>query len=123
MFYEALIAALISAQPPEISHEIAQKRGQIEEFTVTWYSAIETCADRCIMADGTKAYVGAAACPRHMPFGTMIRFENGSEYMCHDRTSLKYDGRIDLFAGYEEADYKLAIKNGKQIRKAEVIYP
>jgi len=50
----------------------------------------------CIMANGEKAYYGAAACPRAIPFGTKIKVD-GYEFVCKDRLARKYDDRFDIF--------------------------
>ena len=65
--------------------------------TVTAYSRVDGCDDAaCIMASGKEVYVGAAACPRRIPFGTKLLI-GGQIYTCEDRTAKKFDGRYDIF--------------------------
>lgn len=93
-------------------------KGNIE--TISYYSAIDSCHTgvSCLMASGKRAYVGAVACPRDLELGTKVEID-GIEYTCEDRTSLTYDGRYDIFLGYEEKDYHQALENG--IDKLNVI--
>ena len=83
--------------------------------TVTMYSAIETCdPQNCINARGTNPKPNySVACPRKFPFGTRVII-GGNEYVCDDRTTLRYDGRFDIFAGYTQEDYQREIEFGKQ---------
>lgn len=84
---------------------------------ITAYTKKETCPDRkCIMANGKEAYIGAIACPRRIKLGTRAIID-GIEYICSDRTSLKYDGRFDIWFGETEEDYQRALKFGKQIKE------
>jgi 3D (Asp-Asp-Asp) domain-containing protein len=50
----------------------------------------------CIMANGEKAYYGAVACPRAIPFETKIKVDD-YEFVCKDRLARKYDDRFDIF--------------------------
>lgn len=79
---------------------------------VTMYSGIESCNDKiCTMASGKSAYIGAVACPRHYKIGTKIKIAD-SIYTCEDRTALRYDGRFDIFSGYDMKSHKEAMQWG-----------
>lgn len=92
---------------------------QVIEANVTAYTAIETCAhSSCIMANGKKAYVGAAACPRKYAFNTRFKIDGVGIFTCADRTAKKYDRRFDLFFGYEQSDYQRALNFG--IKKSKI---
>lgn len=87
--------------------------------TVTKYSKIETCPRRrCITAMGTTATPNrTAACPRSHPFGTKIRV-GGKDYICEDRTHIRFDGRFDLYEGDDREAYDRALQWG--VKKTEV---
>ena len=78
---------------------------------ITAYSKEETCPhEECITASGKVATTGFVACPRAVKLGTTIEIL-GKEYECADRTSLKYDGRYDIWHdNYSEAK-EFGIKN------------
>lgn len=83
---------------------------QQETHYVTAYSLKEGCNNKgCFMASGKAVYVGAAACPRAIPFGTQIEIL-GSIYTCEDRLAEKFDMRFDIFI----PDYNEALKFGIQ---------
>lgn len=85
---------------------------------VTMYSGVESCNDKnCTMASGKSAYTGAVACPRKYELGTKVKIGD-SIYTCEDRTAVRYDGRFDIFAGYDTKAHEKAIQWG--IRKIEV---
>jgi 3D (Asp-Asp-Asp) domain-containing protein len=82
---------------------------------VTMYTALETCKiPNCIMANGKQVAEGYIACPRNIKLGTKIQIEEIGEYECGDRTNLKYNGRFDIFAGFDKVDYINALKFGKK---------
>ena len=83
---------------------------------ITMYTALETCIpSECTMANMERPVVDrSVACPREIPFGTMIYIEDVGLRLCEDRTALRYNGRYDLFGGYTEQDYEDAINFGKQ---------
>lgn len=88
--------------------------------TITAYTKKETCPDRkCIMANGKEAHIGAIACPRSLKLGQEVVIDK--EYICSDRTSLKYDGRFDIWFGETEEDYKRALQFGKQLQVKIII--
>lgn len=88
---------------------------QSRAVEVSFYSAIDSChtGSTCLMANGAKAHIGAVACPRSIPLGTLVRL-GGHQYSCEDRTARWVDGRFDIFMGYGEAAYKQALENGIQ---------
>lgn len=89
--------------------------------TITAYTAVETCGDRCTMASGKQAYIGAAACPRSIPIGTNVQIDGVGTVTCEDRTALHTEGRVDIFFGYSQSDYELALRFGKQQRVVQYI--
>jgi len=115
--YKPLLMALKSSQPQE-NMQSGDSTDDIEQWkaNVTAYTAIETCKDRCIMANGKRAYYGAAACPRRIPLGTLIDVDGLGVFVCEDRTAQWTDGNIDIFFGYEQADYQRAIQFGAQVK-------
>ncbi len=87
---------------------------------VTAYSALDSCHHaNCAMASGNPAYIGAVACPRHIPLFTRITINNQT-YTCEDRTSTRYPDRFDIFMGYTLEDHQKAINFG--IKKLIVSY-
>lgn len=93
------------------------KLGHQAYMTVTAYTGVESCQNSgCLMANGQRAYVGAAACPRRMKFGSKVTIAGLGTYSCADRTATWVDGRVDLFFGYTESDYQRAIQFGKQVK-------
>lgn len=86
-------------------------------MTVTAYTGVESCQNSgCLMANGQRAYVGAAACPRRMNLGSKVTIEGLGTYTCADRTATWVDGRVDLFFGYTQEDYQRAKQFGKQVK-------
>lgn len=94
----------------------------------TWYVQIETIKAYVtaysseespgINAKGLRPKQGRSiACPRKIPFGMGVRI-NGGEYVCDDRTALRYDGRFDLFVGSR----KEAVEWGKRWKEVTVYY-
>ena len=86
---------------------------------ITFYTPWETCpggeASLCTNAAGKRPTEGISiACPRRYRLGTKIR-AFGGDFICDDRTALKYDGRFDIFI----ADYALAKEIG--IQETEVL--
>lgn len=82
--------------------------------TITGYSAVETCGDHrrnCITASGDKPGDRTMACPRNIPFNSFVLYD-GTVYRCKDRTNKLYDGRFDIWFGYDQEAYKKAIKFG-----------
>lgn len=108
--------------PEVVSEAPTIPNDQIETYTatVTAYTAIETCRDRCTMASGKQAYVGAAACPRDIPLGTWVDIQGIGIVVCEDRTAQRVDGRFDVFFGYAADDYARAIQFGKSQREITI---
>ena len=72
---------------------------------VTGYSStIDQCdSTPFITANGERVDEGTIACPRYIPFGTMVKIDE-KIYTCNDRMSSKYAHRFDIwFASREEA--------------------
>lgn len=55
------------------------------------------------MSNGQMPFVGAAACPRIVPRGTIVDI-SGEKFVCADHTAKKYDGRFDLFSAGTKQD-------------------
>jgi len=70
-----------------------------------------------IMASGNKVYEGAVACPRDIPFGTIVEIDEYI-YICEDRTHLRYDGIFDILMFSREE----ALNWGKQIKEIKLYY-
>lgn len=88
--------------------------------TVTAYSELDSCHyPGCPMASGKKAYIGAAACPRHIKLGTKVII-SGLPFTCEDRTAKRYDGRYDIFMGYGKQAHTNAIIFGKRTLTIEL---
>mgnify|MGYP001600109741 CR=1 FL=1 len=71
---------------------------QVEIRTVTGYSSeiSQTDSTPFLTASQKQVKEGMIACPRRLPFGTIVEIE-GKEYQCEDRLSLKYDNRYDIW--------------------------
>lgn len=83
---------------------------------VTGYSST---VDQCdstpfITADGSRVAEGGIACPRYIPFDTMIMID-GEIYICNDRMNKRYAHRFDIWF----ADRISAIEFG--VQKKEII--
>jgi hypothetical protein len=74
---------------------------------VTQYSRVDSCHTvrngKCIMASGRPVYVGAAACPDFLDFGTRVSID-GQFYTCEDRYAKWLDKKrglptVDIFVG------------------------
>lgn len=93
----------------------------VREAYVTAYSSVESCWDeRCTMASGKSAYVGAVACPRDLRLGSKVKIDDVT-YVCEDRTARRYNGRFDLFMGYGPKAHGKAINWGIVKLKVEII--
>jgi len=82
--------------------------------TITGYSST---VDQCdstpfITANGERVGVGTIACPRYIPFGTVVVVD-GKTYTCNDRMALKHPHRFDIWFPLTEE----AIAWGKQIKE------
>lgn len=69
--------------------------------TFTAYSAGDGFTPSLIMASGKKVYVGAMACPRSLPIGTVIEV-HGKKYTCEDRMAKRFDGNFDIYMATKE---------------------
>lgn len=87
--------------------------------TMTAYATAYICQDRsCKNAMGKTPTFTTIACPRRFPLGTRFRFMD-YEWVCEDRTNIKYDGRYDIFSGFGGEAEKEALRFG--IQKVEVV--
>ena len=84
------------------------------EATVTAYSAEESPG---INARGYYPRVHySVACPRKIPFGTAV-YIDGKNYVCDDRTAVRFNGRFDLFVGSKRE----AIEWGKREKEVRLL--
>ena len=85
---------------------------------ITGYSSdpAETDESPYETASGTIVNPKTIACPRDIPFGTIVMIDS-QEYICEDRMALKHDGKFDLWFFTKEE----AINFGKQT-KTIIIY-
>lgn len=81
---------------------------------VTAYTpTIEECGlDPETMASGRKIYTGAIACPREIPFGTVVKIDE-NWFVCEDRLAEKYDNRFDILMFNKEE----ALEWGKRTKQ------
>jgi len=72
--------------------------------TVTAYSSSpdETSGDPFITASGRRVFDGLVACPRSLPFGTVVKIGTRL-YHCFDRLHQKYDDRFDIWMATKDA--------------------
>lgn len=91
------------------------------EATVTAYSALDSCHfPGCPMANGIRAELGYAACPRDIALGTLVDV-GGTVYVCGDRTARRYDGRFDIFMGFGEAAHTEALQFGIKTMRVTIL--
>ncbi len=94
-----------------------------QEALVTAYSALDSCHyANCVMASGSRAYVGAVACPRSIPLFTQVIIDNVT-YTCEDRYKKNLSYRFDIFMGYGEEAHQRAINYGVQQKQVSQITP
>lgn len=94
---------------------------EIREAVVTAYSEIDSCHhENCAMANGIRAAIGYAACPRELALGSKVRIY-GEIYTCGDRTAKRYDGRFDIFMGYGPEAHRDALVFGIATTTIEVL--
>lgn len=105
-------ASVVAAPAPENTDNAVESKNdepKPEPVTfkavITQYSRADSCHTvrngKCIMASGKAVYVGAAACPRSLPFGTKVNVD-GQTYTCEDRYATWLDRArglptIDIF--------------------------
>ena len=94
-----------------------------ELWEVSYYSEIDSCHNPveggCLTASGKIAEVGMVA-SNMFEFGTRLLID-GVEYTVEDRTSTRYSNRIDIFTGYSEKAYQIALSNGIDYLKVIVL--
>jgi len=88
-------------------------------FTAYTASTAQTDQKPRIMASGNKPYIGAAACPKYMEFGTRIRVQGMGEYTCEDRMHRRYrdKNRFDILM----KDQNRAVDFGKKQLRYEIV--
>ena len=70
-------------------------------------TAYTSSVDECgkadgIMANGERAVAGVHCAADHLPFGTKIRFLDGSERIVGDRFGAGHTNRIDIYMDTKE---------------------
>ena len=83
-------------------------------MVVTAYSST---VDQCdstpfITADGSRVSEGGIACPRYIPFDTLVKIDD-KIYTCNDRMNTRYAHRFDIWF----ADREQATQFGKQVKE------
>lgn len=68
------------------------------EATVTGYTSDESETDTSpfTTANQTDVREGIIACPRSIPFGTLVEVD-GRQYECQDRMNKRFDDRFDIW--------------------------
>ena len=94
------------------------KERSLGSRVVTAYSST---VDQCdstpfITANGERVDEGTIACPRYIPFGTIVKID-GKIYTCNDRMAIKHAHRFDIWFALREE----AIDFGKQIKEIIVL--
>lgn len=103
---------------PLETENVLERKIEGSMMTITAYSELDSCHyENCAMASGKPAYVGAVACPRHIPLGTKLEIAGLGEFTCEDRYSKRLEERIDIFMGYGQESYDWAVSFGKQQRE------
>ncbi len=106
-------AAYIKSNYYYESYEATQVAKEFKAI-VTAYNTVAAQTDNtpCIAAANVNICErnDVVACPREYPLGSIFIIDN-RQYICLDRTSLKYDGRFDISF---DKDVEGAIKFGKQ---------
>lgn len=110
---------LLPALPPriiEVHNSPAEKPFTLIVAEVTGYSSEEDQTDDTphLTAAQTAVRDGVIACPRHIPFFTIVEIE-GKQYSCEDRMNLKYPDRWDIWFSSEVEALEFGIK--KQLIK------
>lgn len=89
---------------------------EIIKAYVTAYNTFSNQTDNtpCISADNTNicGRSDIVACPRKYPFGTKVNIL-GRDYVCHDRTALRFDSRFDI-------SFDKRIKEAREFGKQKV---
>ncbi len=82
----------------------------------TMYNPVpeQTDGDPDIMASGKRVYIGAIACPREIPLGSIVEIE-GEYYICEDRTAVKHNGVFDILS-FSEGEAKNYGRQNKEVR-------
>ena len=83
-------------------------------LTLAWVTRYN---DTGYMASGHWTFIGAVACPREIKLGTWVRID-GREYVCHDRTNKRLNGRYDI---YDSREDKELFAWGKRKLNVEII--
>lgn len=78
---------------------------------VTGYSSDSNQTDNTpyLTAWQTKAREGVIACPRYIPFGTLVEIDS-KQYTCEDRMNLKWPERWDLWFSSKQKALNYGIK-------------
>lgn len=77
----------------------AGRHGSVAETRiVTAYSSEvgQTDSTPFLTASGQRVRDGIIACPRHLPFGTMVEIQ-GKVFICEDRMNIRYTNNYDIW--------------------------
>lgn len=94
------------------THEVKTYDATLTAYTA---STTETDEDPYIAASGHTVRVGMIACPRHIPFFSIVRVF-GKTYTCLDRMNARYTNRFDIFMESKEE----ALAFGKRVARVIV---
>jgi len=108
-----------SSKGAELVEEVvtAEPAPEWREAVVTAYTAGDGYTPGTVMASGRTVYVGAVACPRNIPLGTVVEIEGVGIRMCEDRKALRFDGEFDIYM----SDYSDAVSFGRGMKKWRII--
>lgn len=100
----------VNAQEPEsVEEEVEEVEWTTSKFTS--YSAGDGYTPGTVMASGKTVYVGAVACPRNMPLGTVVEVKGYGDFICEDRKSLEHDGEFDIYSATVSDAIQFGVKN------------
>ena len=86
----------LTAQPADMSPL------RVEAIVTAYSSEVsQTDSTPFITANGERVHWGGIACPRDIPFGSVI-VGLGEDFICNDRMALKNDGKFDVWFDTKE---------------------
>ena len=88
-------AQTIDYQATALDSNMHNVKIMLSEISAYTASKDETDDDPNTMANGEKPYLGAIACPRHLPFETKVIIEDKT-YTCADRMNKRYTNHFDI---------------------------
>lgn len=97
--------------------ELLVSEPEIRTAVVTAYSSEVNQTDDTpnLTAAQTETRQGVIACPRELPFGTIVEVE-GKRYVCEDRMHPRFNDRFDIWVESTEK----AFEWGKQVKEVKI---